>query len=115
MDATPSGDGPGSRTLPAQAGIDAFDVAARVAVITGAARGIGRSLAIGMAAAGMRVVIGDLDSRLLDDAASQISAQGGQVVAVPGDVTEVRVATALMKAARKTFGSLVVLVNNAGV
>jgi 3-oxoacyl-[acyl-carrier protein] reductase len=85
----------------------------QVAVVTGAAQGIGRAIAIALADAGARVTIGDLQ-----DAGAVVSAirdGGGEASSVIMDTT-VRASTdALMEAAVSTFGQLDILVNNAGI
>lgn len=91
----------------------------RVAVVTGAASGIGRAAAERFAALGMKVVLADLDGPALGEAAGAVAAKadGGadQVLAVPTDVAERSSLAALEKAAREAFGDVAVLLNNAGV
>ncbi len=60
----------------------------RVAVVTGAANGLGREIALLLAREGSRVVLGDLDPGGLDETAAAITAAGGAAVAVQGDLTE---------------------------
>jgi len=91
----------------------------RVAVVTGAASGIGRAVAERFAALGMKVVLADLDGPALGEAAGAVAAKaaGGpdHVLAVPTDVAERSSLAALEKAARAAFGDVAVLLNNAGV
>lgn len=87
----------------------------KVALITGANKGIGRAVAEQLAALGMRVLIGARDPRRGEEAAAEVCAAGGYAHAVTLDVTD---ATTIREAARKIeerFGHLDVLVNNAGI
>lgn len=91
----------------------------RVAVVTGAASGIGRAAAERFAALGMKVVLADLDGPALGEAAGHVAARaaGGadDVLAVPTDVAERASLATLEKAAREAFDDVAVLLNNAGV
>jgi 3-oxoacyl-[acyl-carrier protein] reductase len=86
----------------------------RVAIITGAARGIGRACAELFAAHGARVVLSDIDEEPAREAAEALKAAGGDAFAVAGDVTAADFGAALVGAALETFGGLDVIVNNAG-
>ncbi len=83
-------------------------------VITGAGRGIGASAALQFAEHGASVVVNDLDAALAAATANAILSQGGQAVAVSGDVTAAGFPELLMQTAVDTFGKLNVVVNNAG-
>jgi NAD(P)-dependent dehydrogenase (short-subunit alcohol dehydrogenase family) len=87
----------------------------RVAVVTGAASGIGRAMAGRFAAEGMRVVLADVEQEALDRAAGQLRAGGATVLAVPTDVSRADDVQALADAAVAEFGTVHVLCNNAGV
>ena len=84
------------------------------AIVTGAGRGIGRATAELFAAEGARVLVSDLDANLVEEAASAIRSTGGVAQTLAGDVTAPGVAERIVQAAEKFFGSLDVLVNNAG-
>ncbi|MEV6302390.1 SDR family NAD(P)-dependent oxidoreductase [Actinoplanes sp. NPDC051861] len=87
----------------------------RVAIVTGAAQGLGAAEALALAAEGARVVLNDLPGPALDEVADRILAAGGDAVVCPGDVGDWHTGEALLKTATDTFGGLDVLVNNAGV
>jgi 3-oxoacyl-[acyl-carrier protein] reductase len=87
----------------------------RVAVVTGASRGIGRSIALLLAASGARVVLSARNSEALQEVVMQIRDGGGEAIAVAGDVAVGADADNLMEAADKAFGGVDILVNNAGV
>ncbi len=87
----------------------------RVAVVTGAASGIGFGLAERFAAEGMRVVMADVEEPALREAAGRLSGQGGKVLAVPTDVSDAAGVDALRDEAVRAFGAVHVLCNNAGV
>jgi 3-oxoacyl-[acyl-carrier protein] reductase len=86
----------------------------RVAVVTGAAQGIGRAVAERLAAEGARVVGGDIDAALLERAMLALQRSGATVAAVVGDVTEPASAKALIDAAVQRFGRIDILVNVVG-
>lgn len=89
-------------------------LAGRVAVVTGAGRGIGREHALLLAAEGARVVVNDLDAGPAQRVVAEILAAGGEAVAAPGDVARWETAEAVVGAAVEAYGDLHVLVNNAG-
>lgn len=85
----------------------------KTAIITGAARGLGREYAIRMAAEGANIVIGDV--RECADTAKAIADSGGRAVAVSLDVTDMASCSAMAEAAMTAFGKIDVLVNNAAL
>jgi NAD(P)-dependent dehydrogenase (short-subunit alcohol dehydrogenase family) len=87
----------------------------RVAVVTGAARGLGRGIAESLAAADMRLVLADINSDELYATADALRDAGSNVCAVPTDVTSQTAIEALAKAALDKFGSVSVICNNAGI
>jgi NAD(P)-dependent dehydrogenase (short-subunit alcohol dehydrogenase family) len=86
----------------------------KVALVSGAARGIGAETARNMAAAGASVVIGDVADRVRETARA-ITDAGGKALALVLDVTTEASWTAAVAAAIKQFGKLDILVNNAGI
>ena len=86
----------------------------KVALVTGAGRGIGFSLARQLAAEGARVVVNDLDVEPAEAAVQAIRNSGGTAVAYPGSVTDKDFAQGFIGAALDQFGDIHILVNNAG-
>jgi len=87
----------------------------RVAVVTGAASGIGLAMALRFAAAGMKLVLADIEAAPLQRALAQLQAQGAQAIAVPVDVASAASVEALAEAAYARYGAVHLLCNNAGV
>jgi 3-oxoacyl-[acyl-carrier protein] reductase len=85
----------------------------KVAIVTGVGRGIGRAEALGLAAAGARVVANDFGPGA-GPVVEEIRAAGGQAVAHDGDVADFDTGRALVELATSTYGDLDILVNNAG-
>src|SRR4051794_12247049 len=87
----------------------------RVAVVTGAASGIGRALAEGLAAAGSAVVVADLDGAGADVVAAGIRSAGHEAQAATVDVSDAAAVDELAENTVEWFGRVDVLCNNAGV
>ena len=87
----------------------------KVAIITGGGRGIGKAIAIAYAAEGARVVIAARSSAQLDEVATEITAQGGEVLTVPTDLRIREEVETLVQKTVAHFGRIDVLVNNAGI
>lgn len=88
----------------------------KVAIVTGASKGIGAGIAKSLAAEGAAVVVNYSSSKAgADRVVAQITAKGGKAVAVQGDVGKAEDVKRLFEKTKETFGSLDILVNNAGV
>jgi NAD(P)-dependent dehydrogenase (short-subunit alcohol dehydrogenase family) len=86
----------------------------KVAIVTGAGAGIGRATALRFAAEGARVVITDIDRAAVEGTAAEISAAGGEALALEADAADLAGCQRVVAAAREHFGGLHALVNNAG-
>lgn len=103
----------GERTVMDTGGLRRFE--GQVAVVTGAARGIGFAIASRLAGEGARVVVADVSAEDARGAADELErAHGGPVLAVGGDLSLEESAIRLHEATRRAFGPAQVLVNNAG-
>ncbi|NKV32878.1 SDR family NAD(P)-dependent oxidoreductase [Rhodococcus hoagii] len=91
------------------------DLSGRTAVVTGAGSGIGESAARRAATLGMDLVLADISAERLDAVAADLRAAGHTVVAVPTDVRDPASVDALADTAYAEFGSVTVLLNNAGL
>ena len=88
---------------------------AKVAVVTGAASGIGRALAERCAHEGMKVVLADVQADALTEAVEELRGSGSDVQAIPTDVSHVDQVEALARTTVETYGGVHLLFNNAGV
>ena len=92
------------------------DLKGKVAVVTGASKGIGAAIAKGLSAAGAAVVVNYSSGKEgADRVVADINANGGKAIAVKGDVAKAVDMRRLFDETEKAFGTLDVLVNNAGV
>ncbi|PYM98531.1 MAG: hypothetical protein DME07_22560 [Candidatus Rokuibacteriota bacterium] len=91
------------------------DLAGRVAVVTGGGGGIGRAMVDRLAREGAKVVIADVDERVLAAVVASVRARGGEAIGVRTDVTELASVQAPADRAFAAFGKVHVLCNNAGV
>jgi 3-oxoacyl-[acyl-carrier protein] reductase len=92
------------------------DLKGKIAVVTGASKGIGAAIAKGLSAAGAAVVVNYSSSKEgADLVVADINANGGKAIAVKGDVAKAADMRRLFDETKKAFGTLDVLVNNAGV
>jgi short-subunit dehydrogenase len=85
------------------------------AILTGASGGIGRAIAAELTRAGVRVALAGRNSQKLNELATQLRAAGGEVVAIPADLTKPDDRQRLVESAVAALGGLDLLVNNAGV
>ena len=91
------------------------DLTGRVAVVTGAASGIGFGMASAFAGEGMKVVLADIEDEALETACKQLRDDGANAIAVPTDVSDAEALDALRDATLSAFGAAHVVCNNAGV
>jgi NAD(P)-dependent dehydrogenase (short-subunit alcohol dehydrogenase family) len=91
------------------------DLGGQVAIISGGGSGIGRAIALGLAAAGASTVIFDVDMRAAEETARLVQADGGICLTQRVDVAEVARLPEAVETVRQRFGRIDVLVNNAGV
>lgn len=91
------------------------DFEARTALITGGGRGIGRAIALGLAARGARVAISARSRAQLEETVDRIQSAGGDVVMLPADLVRPNAATELAAEATAALGRVDILVNNAAV
>ncbi len=92
-----------------------FDLTGRVALVTGASRGLGRAMASALAEAGARVGCVARSRENLEPVIAQINAAGGEAMALPADVRAVPAIHAVVDRIVERWGRLDILVNNAGV
>jgi 3-oxoacyl-[acyl-carrier protein] reductase len=92
-----------------------FDLKGRIAIVTGAARGIGFAAAEKLAENGASVVLGDLNEPLVQEAAGRLKAKGYEALAVRMDVGRNDSIREAIAAAVKAFGGIDIVVNNAGI
>ncbi len=89
-------------------------LAGKVAIVTGAGRGVGAATALRLAEARAQVVVNDLDAEEAEQTVARIRAQGGEAFAVPGDITAAEFPETLISAALDGYGGIDIIVNNAG-
>lgn len=89
--------------------------AEKVALVTGAGRGMGRATAVRLASEGAAVVVNDVNAGDAEAAAEAVRAAGGRALAHVGDVSRERDVDAMVRSALETFGRIDILVNNAGI
>lgn len=94
---------------------NSFSLAGRVALVTGASKGIGRSIALAMAGAGADVGVTGRDESGLESLAADIGAAGGRCQVVLADLAEPGAEARVHEAVRATLGEIDILVNNAGI
>lgn len=87
----------------------------RVAIVTGAGRGIGRAIALKLAGAGARVVVSDILEKEAGEVAGEIKAAGGQSLAVLADVSQAADVARLVEETLSAYSRIDILVNNAGI
>lgn len=92
-----------------------FSLAGKVAAVTGAARGMGKAIALGLAEAGADVVLIGLDSASMEEVANGVRAMGRRSLAIELDLRDVPSIAPAFERAATEFGPIDILVNNAGI
>jgi 3-oxoacyl-[acyl-carrier protein] reductase len=92
-----------------------MELANKVAVVTGAAQGIGKTIAIYLAEKGASLVVCDINLEMASETAREIETEGGSCLALKSDVTNLSDAERIIKEASDRFGAVDILVNNAGI
>jgi NAD(P)-dependent dehydrogenase (short-subunit alcohol dehydrogenase family) len=87
----------------------------RVALVTGAGRGIGHEICVTLAAEGVRVAVNDLFDDRAEESAETIRQAGGEAIGIAADVTDLRAMQAAVQRVTSEFGAVDILVNNAGI
>jgi NAD(P)-dependent dehydrogenase (short-subunit alcohol dehydrogenase family) len=91
------------------------DLEGSVAVVTGAAAGIGRELVIDLVRRGMRVAAADIDAAAIESLAGELRAQGSEAIAIASDVSDADQVEDLAETVVRTFGGVHLLCNNAAI
>jgi len=91
------------------------DLRGKVAIVTGAGRGLGRSMAEALAESGAAVTVAARTAAQLDELVTELEASGARALACPTDITDERAVEALVTATVERFGRVDVLVNNSGI
>ncbi len=90
-------------------------ISGRVALVTGAGRGIGAEICKTLAAEGVLIAVNDLFQERADETAAEITASGGRAIGVAADVTDLASITTALESVAKELGPVDILVNNAGI
>jgi NAD(P)-dependent dehydrogenase (short-subunit alcohol dehydrogenase family) len=95
--------------------IELFDLAGKAAIVTGGARGLGKSIALALSGAGADVVIADVLTSLAEDVVKEIEESGNRALSVKLDVTNANEVQEMVSKVMDHFGRIDVLINNAGI
>jgi NAD(P)-dependent dehydrogenase (short-subunit alcohol dehydrogenase family) len=94
---------------------DLFDLSGETAIVTGAGRGLGESMAHGLAEAGANIVIADIDLESATKTAEDLQKVGSKAIAIKTDITKVDDVNQMAETTIREFGKIDILVNNAGI
>ncbi|MFQ5810633.1 MAG: SDR family NAD(P)-dependent oxidoreductase, partial [Armatimonadota bacterium] len=94
--------------------LDDFRLDGKVAIVTGASRGLGRAMALGLAEAGADVAVVATNEELLESVAHEIRGLGRQSLVVPTDLTKLDEINAMVQQVKDELGRIDILINNAG-
>ncbi len=86
----------------------------KIAIVTGGGNGLGRAIAVRLAAEGAKIIVADLKRKDAQTVASEIVAQKGEAIALQSDVTKELDADSMVRKTKKTYGTIDILVNNVG-
>src|SRR5438034_993021 len=89
-----------------------FDLSGRVAVVTGAASGLGRAMAIGLARYGADIAAADINDASLAETVEQIKPLGRKAAAIPCDISQAEQVDRLFEEVDRTFGRVDILIND---
>ena len=92
-----------------------LDIKNKTALVTGASRGIGKSISVALAESGARVILSARDTRRLETVRKEINDKGGDAVAIPADLSEEEDIVSLFEEIKKQYERLDIAVHNAGV
>ena len=92
-----------------------FDLTGKVALVTGASRGLGRAMAEALAGAGCDVALNARTADALQEVSGAVKKRGRKTLTIPGDVSDEPKVKAMVDSVLKTFGRIDILVNNAGI
>lgn len=92
-----------------------FDFTGKVALVTGAGRGIGKGVALRLAKHGADIAVNDLIPGTAENTVREVKALGRKAIAIPGDVSQNKTVNEMVENALKYFGYIDILVNNAGI
>ncbi len=87
----------------------------KIAVVTGAGRGLGRAISLGLAEAGAHIAVSDINADAVEDTAVAVKALGRESLAVPADMGNMADIDRMIGQAKDTFGRIDIMVNNAGI
>ena len=87
----------------------------RVALVTGSGQGIGRTVALALAAEGVRIAVNDVNAKAIEETAALVRQAGGTALAAPCDITDLAAVRAMVTKIEAAFGRIDILVNNAAV
>src|SRR5690606_1639111 len=104
-----------SRSIPLYPGVNRMDLSGKVAIVTGAGRGLGRAYAVALAEAGAAVVVNDVNAETAAETVAAITGKGGRAAEVVAPVGSSEVAQRLVDTAVEKFGRLDVMITNAGI
>src|SRR4051794_40283313 len=92
-----------------------FDLSGKVALITGAGRGLGLGMALGLAKHGAAVAIQDIELPVAQEAADRVVADGGRAIAIGGDISDLSICPGLVETTVAKLGGIHILINNAAI